>query len=80
MQRVVVVGSTGSGKSTLAGELARRLGAPHVELDALYWDPGWTPAPRPVLMERADAAMPLDGRWVVDGNYRSMRDISLATR
>jgi adenylate kinase family enzyme len=75
MQRIVVAGSTGSGKSTLSRELARRLGAPHVELDALYWDPGWTPAPEPLLRERADAALPPDGRWIVDGNYRMVRDI-----
>src|SRR5688500_11093833 len=76
MQRIAVVGSTGSGKSTLAGTLARRLGVEHVELDALYWDPGWAAAPRELFRERAAAALPADGRWVVDGNYRPVRDIS----
>jgi adenylate kinase family enzyme len=75
MRRVVVTGSTGSGKSTLAGELARRLGAPRVELDALHWDPGWQAAPRDVLRARVDAAVPADARWIVDGNYRMVRDI-----
>ena len=74
--RIAVAGSPGSGKSTLAGELAGRLGVPHVELDALHWDPGWTAAPREVFRQRADAALPPDGRWVVDGNYRAVRDIS----
>ena len=76
LQRIVVVGSTGSGKSTLAAELARRLGVPHVELDGLHWDPGWKAVPRELFRERAAVALPPNGRWVVDGNYRQVRDIS----
>jgi adenylate kinase family enzyme len=75
MQRIIVTGSTGAGKSTLAREIARRLGVPHVELDALYWDPGWTSAPPDVFRARVDAALPADGHWVVDGNFSSVRDL-----
>lgn len=75
-QRIAVTGTTGSGKSTLAGELARRLGVPHVELDALHWDAGWAAAPLELFRERAAAALLPDGRWVVDGNYTPVRDIS----
>src|SRR5215212_2114174 len=76
MQRITVTGSTGAGKSTLAKELARRLDTPHVELDALYWDPGWTAVPWDLVRERADVSLPADGRWVADGNYNRIRDIS----
>ena len=41
-QRISVVGTTGSGKTTLSERLARCLGVPHVELDALHWGPNWT--------------------------------------
>ncbi len=35
LQRILVVGTTGSGKTTLAGQIAERLGYPHIEQDAL---------------------------------------------
>ena len=73
-RRVVVLGVTGSGKSTLAGDLARRLGAPHIELDAHNWEPNWTPADRAVFRARVAQATEGDA-WVVDGNYREVRDL-----
>ena len=74
--RIVVVGSTGSGKSTLARQIAERLQLAHVELDALYWQPGWTPAAPPVFREDVRSALQAaQGRWVVAGNYRVVRDI-----
>lgn len=74
MQRIAVVGTTGSGKSTLAEALARRLDGAFVDLDALNWGPGWTPAPVADLRERVAAS--LSGpRWAVAGNYRQVRDI-----
>ncbi len=75
MRRVIVTGSTGAGKSTLASELARRLGVPHVELDALYWESGWTAVPPDVFRARVDAALPSDSGWIVDGHYRAVWDL-----
>lgn len=73
-QRIVVIGVTGSGKTTLAQQLARRLGYPNVELDALHWDADWTMAPDDVFRERI--AQALGGPvWVTDGNYSKARDL-----
>lgn len=40
-RRVRVVGISGAGKTTVAREAAARLGVPHIELDAVFWLPGW---------------------------------------
>jgi shikimate kinase len=73
-RRVAIVGVSGSGKTTLARQLSQRLGLSHVELDALYWDPGWAPASAAVFRERAGQAFQSDS-WVVDGNHPEVRDI-----
>jgi adenylate kinase family enzyme len=72
--RINVVGTTGCGKTTLAQHLARRLDCPHVELDALFWGPNWTPVPLEVFRQRAAQALASDS-WTVDGNYSTVRDI-----
>src|SRR5919197_3104503 len=68
--KIAVIGTSGSGKTTVARELARRLGVPHVELDALYHGPRWTETPVEEFRRRVVAATDADG-WVVDGNYNS---------
>ena len=74
MQRIVIVGISGSGKTTVAARMARELGFPHIELDALHWEPDWTEAPPEVLRERVMKAAE-GSNWVIDGNYGMVRDI-----
>ncbi|MBD2463342.1 adenylate kinase [Oscillatoria sp. FACHB-1407] len=73
-QRIVVVGCSGSGKTTTARHIAKLLHIPHVELDALHWEPNWTEAPLDVFQARITKALSGD-RWVVDGNYSKVRDL-----
>src|SRR5437870_11583246 len=68
--KIAVVGTSGSGKTTVARALARRLGLPHVELDALFHGPGWTTTPVEEFRRRVASATETDG-WLVDGNYES---------
>jgi adenylate kinase family enzyme len=77
MRRINVVGTSCSGKTTLARALARRLDMPHVELDALFWGADWTPVSGPEFRSRLAAALDRD-RWVADGGYAAVRDITWA--
>jgi adenylate kinase family enzyme len=73
--RIVVVGTTGSGKTTTASQLADLLQMKHIELDALYWGPGWTKPKTEDFHRHVEQA--LSGpAWVVDGNYKLVRDIT----
>lgn len=76
MRRVVVVGGPGSGKSTTSARLADRLGAPHVELDALWWQPNWTPAGAEAFTESLRTVISAEA-WVLDGNYYDVGAVAL---
>lgn len=77
MRRIAVVGTTGSGKTTLAKRLSASYGIPHVELDALFHGPNWTPSPPEEFRARVARALAGDG-FVVDGGYSIARDIAWA--
>ena len=70
MRRIAIVASaSGNGKTTLGRELARRLGVPFHELDALHHGPGWTEATADELRARVEPLVAGD-EWVIDGAYR----------
>ncbi len=73
-QRIVVIGTTCAGKTTLARILAERLHVPHIELDALYWGPGWEALPTETFRSAVVKALSGDA-WTTDGNYSKARDI-----
>lgn len=74
MRRVSVVGVPGAGKTTLARRLAATLEVPHVELDAIFHQPGWTELPGEEFRRRVGEELSGDG-WVVDGNYGAVREL-----
>lgn len=73
-QRIAIVGTSGSGKTTLARQLSQKIGIPHVELDALHWEPNWVEATPETFQTRVFEALSRD-RWVVDGNYSKVRPL-----
>jgi adenylate kinase family enzyme len=72
--RIVVVGVAGSGKSLLAEKLAHKLDVNFIELDSLYWKPGWVESGDEEFRSRVDAVTQSPG-WVLAGNYAKVREI-----
>jgi adenylate kinase family enzyme len=72
LARVVVVGTSGCGKSTFARQLAAILHVRYLEMDGLFWLPGWRqrdPAEFHNLVEKVVETE----QWVIDGNYGAVR-------
>jgi adenylate kinase family enzyme len=76
MQRIAVIGTSCSGKSTFARQLGEALGIPHVEMDTLYWMPGWKMRPISDFRDRIAEVVARE-RWILDGNYGRVRDLVL---
>ena len=72
--RIVIIGTTSTGKSTLAEQLAGQLDLHCIDLDALHWEPNWQGASLDVFRARVTEATQ-SGRWVVAGNYHTVRDL-----
>ena len=74
IMRVAVIGTSCAGKTTFARSLARLLGFPHIELDALHWLPNWIERPDGEFRALTARATSED-YWVLDGNYAVVRDL-----
>jgi adenylate kinase family enzyme len=74
--RIVVVGCSGSGKTTMARALSSALNIPHIELDAINWQPGWRDISiqEPAEFVRRVAEAAAGEAWVMDGNYSKARE------
>lgn len=71
MRKVAIVSTaSGNGKTTVGRALARRLGVPFHELDALHHGPSWTEATPEELRAKVEPIVATDA-WVIDGAYRA---------
>jgi adenylate kinase family enzyme len=73
-KHVIIVGATGCGKSTLAEKLAKKINVNFIELDSIYWKPGWVDPDPEEFRKAVDLATRSPG-WVFAGNYGIVRDL-----
>ncbi len=67
--RILVAGLPGSGKTTIARELSVLLSSQYIELDALYFGPGWKM--RDSFAHSAGIAL-AGGSWVSEFQYENL--------
>ena len=66
MKRTVIIGNSGGGKSTLARRLSAASACPHIEIDALLWQPGWQLTPVEAYNTK-HARLIAGENWIIDG-------------
>ncbi|WP_225753311.1 AAA family ATPase [Actinotalea sp. Marseille-Q4924] len=67
---MLVTGTSGSGKTQLAARIATVLEVPHVEIDALFHGPAWSPRPS---FEQDVHRFSNEPAWVTEWQYSSVR-------
>ncbi len=73
LRRIMIIGGSGSGKSTLARQIGAVSGLPVVNIDPMYWAPGWVQ--RPLAETRAlSLAAAAQEAWVFEGNHGDTMD------
>ena len=73
--KIYIIGTSCSGKTTLARNIAEKLNITHIELDQLWWLPNWQEREREEFREIVEAKLTSEENWVIDGNYRRIRDM-----
>jgi adenylate kinase family enzyme len=81
VDRVVVVGRGGAGKSVISRRIGELIGAPVIELDALFWrEPGVRPLAPEEWVRVQDELVRERPRWVADGDLGPYDVLSVRLR
>lgn len=75
-ERILVLGSSGSGKSRFSKRLCAIMNREPVHLDALFWQPGWTPSEQGVWRRQVTSLVE-KSNWIMEGTYESTLDVRL---
>jgi adenylate kinase family enzyme len=79
MKRVLILGRGASGKSTLAKRLGAVTGLPIIELDKIFWQPGFIAMPREQWVAMQEQLVAGD-RWIMEGDLGPYDDVEVRLR
>jgi adenylate kinase family enzyme len=75
MDKVIIVGNSGSGKTWLGMRAAAVLGIPHVQLDAVFWEPGGFNRKRRISdVEACLGKIQASPSWLAEGVFGHLAD------
>jgi len=74
LSRILIIGSSCSGKSTLGDRLSQKTAIEHIEIDDLYWKPGWQHVSDSELRTEIQEVSAKES-WIISGNYSQVREI-----
>ena len=77
MKKIVVIGTCGSGKTTMGRALAQKLSIPCLDMDELFWLPGWKKRPFDAFESLVKQATNREN-WIISGNYSKLQHLTLA--
>lgn len=71
MTKILIFGNSGSGKSTMARQLSQEHELPHLDLDAIVWEPNRIAVQhsRKVIAASLEAFLDEHDHWVIEGCY-----------
>ncbi|MCH9610354.1 MAG: hypothetical protein S4CHLAM81_04860 [Chlamydiales bacterium] len=72
IRKVVVTGTSGCGKTTLGCHLSTVINAKFIDLDELYWLPGWKKRDDDEFFDEIKQELSVD-KWIICGNYSRAR-------
>jgi adenylate kinase family enzyme len=75
MKKIIIAGPVGAGKTTLSKLLSKKLSIPHIELDHIYWLPGWQVRPVEERIKIASEKISPLSKWIVCGNHSYLKDV-----
>ncbi len=67
-RRIIITGTSGSGKTTLGHQISQILDIKCIDLDELYWLPGWIKREEEEFNTLIENEL-LNDRWIFCGNY-----------
>ena len=76
MKKIAIIGVSCSGKSTFAQELSKQLNLNFIDLDDLFWNPGWVVTEANLFSEKVKAVLETES-WIIVGNYHSVQKVIL---
>jgi len=73
MKRIAIIGTSCSGKTIFNYTISKKLNLKPIDIDNIFWQPGWQNISREELLEKVKEEIEADS-WAISGNYSVCRE------